>query len=222
MLTFAGIFDYSNKHINRMKKRGFIPFILIAIIITAASCNKTTTYVEWLRQEQTAIDKFIADSGIVVLNEFLADTIFKPKEFYKDPQTGIYYNIVSRGVKTKAENGNLYYRKPEMYEEIYIRFSGRKYIKDNSIPLVNNLDSPYPEIMQFFGRPVSNDITQYYQNQSMCPGWILPLDAVGHLGVVKIIVPFTQGFTYDVNSGYNPIYYNYLEYRFQHHNDRNY
>lgn len=220
MLTFAGIFDYSYKQFNRMRKRGIIPFILITIIITAASCNKTTTYVEWLKQEQNAIDKFIADSGIVVLNEFPADTIFKPKEFYKDPQTGIYYNVISRGVKTKAENGNLYYRKPEMYEEIYIRFSGRIYIKDMSIASANNMSSPYPETMQFFGRPVSNDITQYYQNQSTCPGWILPLDVVGHLGVVKMIVPFTQGFTYDVNSGYNPIYYNYLEYRFQHHNDR--
>ena len=164
-----------------------------------SSCNKRQTYADLLKEENKAIDKFIAKNKLIILNEFPKDGIFKEKEFFRDPATGVYYNIVNVGdtITTKKANiGN----------EIHVRFKGLKYFSKNDSLEYNNNDpirSPFPESFIYRG-PVTMINRQLYANTTAA--WAVPLQHVGRNGRVKMIVPFNMGSQNDQRS-YTPTYY---------------
>lgn len=194
-----------------MKKIGSIVFFMIGLGVLTLSCNKTKTYADHLKEERKAIDKFIGDNKLVVLDKLPADTVFKSNEFYRDPATGVYFNIVDRGnFKSKIKPG----------EEVYVRYSGLKYFANKKDTVsYSNMDpirAPFPETLIYRGPVTMRNSLDLYSNTT--PAWAVPLPYVGHTGKVRLIVPFNMGSSAD-RSNYRSIntttYYDNVQYRFR-------
>ncbi|MDO5665702.1 MAG: DUF4827 family protein [Bacteroidia bacterium] len=192
-----------------MKKTHYIILFLLSLVFVSTSCNKTKTYADILKDESKAIDKFIKQNNLVILKDFPKDTIFKSNEFYRDPATGVYFNIIERGdPKTKVKLG----------EEVYIRYSGLRYFaNDKDTNSYSNMDlirSPFPETIIYRG-PVTMRNRDIY---SSTPAWAVPLPLIGHSGKVKLIVPFNMGSSSD-RVNYQKVltttYYDNVQYRFE-------
>lgn len=183
-----------------MKLFNTVVFTLVGLSILSTSCNKTKTFEDYKREERNAISRYISQNDLNILNSFPSDTVFGAKDFYKDPATGVYFNIIERGDPTQ---------KPQWREKIYIRFKGLSYIKGSDTTRYSNLHNIDPAVMDYFG-PVSSNTQNIYST----PGWAVPLTYVGHKGKVKLIVPFEMGASYD-QSSYEPTYYDQVEYRFE-------
>lgn len=188
-----------------MKNSHIIPTIIAVLLIFFTSCKDRKTYADYLKDESRAIERFIAQNDLSVLERFPSNGLFGTNEFYKDAATGVYYQIVNYGDTTQRIT---------MGEEIYIRFKGLKYFMSDDSTQFNNFDpnvSPFPQSLIFRG-VVNRTTSGYYET----PGWIVPVPSIGHNGVVKMIVPFEMGSSYD-RSQYQPTYYDHVEYRFESH-----
>ena len=186
-----------------MRNSRVIPILCTLFLVLLASCQDRKTYAEYLKDESRAIDRFIAQNDIDILEKFPEDSTFKSNEFYKDPTTGVYYNIVDFGNKNE---------KISLGEEVYIRFKGLSYFMTDDTTSYSNLNpstSPYPQTLVFQGA-VTTANKSYYAT----PGWMVPVPAIGHKGIVKLIVPFEMGSSYD-QSQYQATYYDHVEYRYE-------
>ncbi|HCC86294.1 MAG TPA: hypothetical protein DEQ06_06900 [Porphyromonadaceae bacterium] len=181
-----------------MNKTDLIITALLGMLLIFPSCENQKTYADYLNDEAKAIELFIAQQQLTILDEYPTDGKFREKEFYKDPSTEVYYHVISYGDTTE---------KLSLGEKVYIRFSGLHYFMSNDTTRYANL--VYPSEIKYFG-PVNSYTKSYYSN----PGWMLPLEHVGHNGEVKMIIPFNMGSSYD-RSQYQPSYYDWVEYRFE-------
>lgn len=188
-----------------MKRVNYIIISLIGLILMTASCNKRKTYAELLKDESKAIDKFISKNKLVILKEFPKNGQFTDKEFYKDPATGVYYNIVETGDTTNY--------KLKLGDEVHVRFRGLKYFStSNDSTEYENMDpirSPWPETLIYRG-PANVETMSLYSTTTA--GWVVPLSHIGHNGRVKMIIPFTWGSQSD-QAAYTPTYYDVVTYR---------
>lgn len=189
-----------------MKKTHYIIFCLLGLALVSTSCNKSKTYADILKDETRAIEKFILENKLVVLDEFPTSLVFKTNEFYRDPATGVYFNIIEPGdTASKVKEG----------EEVYVRFIGLRYFtSSNDTTEYSNLDpirSPFPESLTYRG-PVTVMNRSLYS--STTPGWAVPLTYVGHAGRVKMLIPFNMGSQSDQQS-YSTTYYDNVQYRFE-------
>lgn len=188
-----------------MKKIYTVLLSFITLVVLSTSCNKTPTYIDRLKDETKAIDKFIAKNNLVILKDYPADSTFKSNEFYKDPASGVYYNVIEAGVpKNRAKLG----------EEIYIRFSGLSYFMTKDTTKYTNdnaVTSPMPQTIIYRG-PLNSSTRSLYTSST--PGWAAPLPHIGHGARVKMIVPFNMGSEYD-RANYQPTYYDRVTYRFE-------
>lgn len=203
MIAYICSLFIKKEYFIKMKKANYILISLLGLLLISASCNKKKTYAELLKDEAKAIDRFITSNKLSILKEFPKDGKFKENEFYKDPATGVYYNILKVGDTTnlpKIKSGN----------EVHVRFRGLKYfsIKNDSTEY-SNLNSSLPESFTYRGS-VNLETRSYYS--STVGGWAVPLQNIGHTGKVKMIVPFTWGSQTDKQS-YTPTYYDSVEYR---------
>ena len=186
-----------------MKKIYYIVILLTAFLIFASSCKDQMTYSDRLKAEEQAIDRFILKNELSILEKYPSDGIFDENEFYKDPETGVYYNIISYGDTTKA----LF-----IGEKIYVRFSGLKYFLTDDSTTYSNMNPsiyPYAQEIEFIG-PVTSATKSLYEY----PGWVVPLTKVGHNGAVKLIVPFSMGSSNE-RSQFQPTYYDRVQYRIE-------
>lgn len=183
-----------------MKLFKSIVLTLIGLLILTTSCNKGKTYAERLRDEKKAINLFIAKNNFNILNDFPKDGKFASKDdFYKDPNTGVYFNIMSLGDEsTKLEIG----------ENVYIRFKEVVYMSDDDTVKYN--------FSQYFTEKYIGPITSYTKEIYTIPGWVVPLSYdVKHTGKVRLIIPFDMGTTYDRGTGFQPTFYDEVVYRFE-------
>lgn len=189
-----------------MRQNGYILLFLATLLIFGTSCNKRKTYADLLKEESRAIDKFISKNKLVILTDFPKDGQFKSNEFYKDPSTGVYYNIIDAGdtiTVPKIKEG----------EEVHVRFNGLEYFSKDDTTKYSNLDpirSPWPDTFTYRGAVTVINRSLY---SGTTPGWVVPLKHVGHTGRVKMIVPFNMGSASD-QAGYTPTYYDLVQYRF--------
>lgn len=184
-----------------MKLFNSIVLTLIGLLVITSSCNNSKTYADYLKEEKKAIDQFIAKNNIQILKEFPKDSVFKSNEFYIDPVSGVYFNIIELGDTAR----------PQWREKVYVRFKGLHYFKGDDTTRYSNLQSTFPEEIEYVG-PVNSTTKSSYANA----GWAVPLSYVGHTGKVKMIVPFDYGSSYD-QSVSEPTYYEQVEYRFESH-----
>lgn len=170
-----------------------------------ASCKDQKTYIDRLKDESRAIDLFIKKNKLVILEKYPSDSTFAPNEFYKDPASGVYYNVIDRGLlKNRAKDG----------EEIYIRFKGLTYFMTDDTTKYSNdnpVTSPMPQTIIYRG-PLNSSTRSAYT--SATPGWVAPLPHIGHSARVKMIVPFNMGSEYD-RQKFQPTYYDDVTYRFE-------
>ena len=188
-----------------MKKSIYIILSLIAIVILSSSCNKRKTYADLLKEENKAIDKFISKNKLVVIDNFPRNGVFKDNEFFRDPATGVYYNIMEVGdtINTKkAKDGS----------EVHVRFKGLKYFSKNDTLEYNNNDpirSPFPETFVYRGPVTMLNRSRNYPGTTA--GWAVPLEHVGRNGKVRMIIPFNMGAPSD-QQAYTPTYYDVVHY----------
>lgn len=182
-----------------MKRFKTIILLLAGLLMVGTSCKDTKSYADYLEDEEKAIDLLISENGFNILKKFPENYIFGENDFYKDPSTGVYFNIISYGDSAV---------KPKLKETIYIRYKGLSYFGSEDTTRYTNTNSPYPEQFDYIG-PISS-ITQDSYGTA---GWVVPLRYVGHRGKVKLIIPFEMGSSYD-QSNYLPSYYDQVEYKF--------
>lgn len=188
-----------------MKRLNYIVIFLISMLVITSSCNKRKTYADLLKAESKAIDKFISKNKLVILQDFPKEGQFKDNEFYKDPATGVYYNII--------ETGDTINYKLKVGDDVHVRFKGLRYFStDNDSTEYDNMDpnrSPWPETFTYRGE-VNLEARSLYSNTTS--GWVAPLKHIGHTGRVKMIIPFTWGSQSD-QQAYTPTYYDAVVYR---------
>jgi len=182
-----------------MKHQYFISLILAGLFLTV-SCKDRMTYADYLDREEEAIDLFIESNNLTILRDFPSDSTFGENEFYKDPATGVYFHIIDYGNKSQEL---------QWKEEVYVRFSGLHYFNTDDTTRYSNFRSLYAEEFKYIG-PVNTSTKSNYTT----PGWVVPLNYVGHNGRVKMIIPFNMGSSYD-QSQYEPTYYDLVLYRFE-------
>ena len=82
-------------------KRGFYILLIMCAAIMVVSCDKTKSYTDMLKAQEKAIDRLRADSGLVFLEEFPTDSIFKENEFVK-LDNDVYLNVIDSGNGNRA------------------------------------------------------------------------------------------------------------------------
>lgn len=189
-----------------MKKKYYLFFLILISSVALISCEKKSkSYAERLRDEIRIINRFIIKNGIIVLDKIPEDTIFKPNEFYKDPLTGVYINIIDKGGERKAKPG----------EEIYIRFDGYRIISaKNDSATYSTMQSENPSTLIYRGVVTLENKDALYGGTT--PAWVVPLSFIGHKGRAKMIVPFNMGAQAE-RQNYHTTYYDLITYNFEDH-----
>lgn len=183
-----------------MNKTNILIITILALIISAVSCKDQKTYADYLKEETKAIDEFIVKNNLNILSKFPSNGVFGDKDFYKDPESKVYYNIIEYGDTTD----NIF-----IGEKVFVRFMGLKYFMVNDSTTYTNNDNINPQEIEFIG-PVNSSTRSYYS----FPGWAVPLPRIGHNAIVKMIVPFNMGSSTE-RSQYQATYYDRIEYRFE-------
>jgi hypothetical protein len=180
------------------------------------------TFAEHLRAEERAIARFISENNFTILSSFPSDTTFRPNEFFRDPATGVYFNIVSRG-RLFDENGNRFDENGNFLtegeldrialgRELYIRFRGLNYFMIPGDTLFHSNDRAHDPIEMVFRGPVT------MQNRSLydagVPAFIVPLQHIGYGGRVRMIVPFNMGFAGD-RQRFQPAFFEEVDFIFE-------
>lgn len=191
----------------------FITF-LIGLILLVASCDSTETYADKLKNEKKAIDRFIKDNNIDVIDHIEKGQKFAENQFYKD-ETGVYLRVIDSGdLNIMASE--------EDKTDVTVRLDAVLTVADGDTLTYGN----HTQIMDDFPLNfkygdastyrVSSSTTSYYQSflsSYMSPALALPLKYIGHKGRVEMIVPFTVGSYYQAYSGYYPYHYTEVEYK---------
>ncbi len=191
----------------KMSKYNYIIALGVASLSMLIACNdKVKPYAEYLKEENKAIERFIKDNNLEILSNFPADTAFQTNQFYRDPGTGVYYNILNKGVSgTAIKEG----------EEFYVRFSGLRYFANEKDTASYSTEfAIQPDIITYRGPVTMLNRTLY---SSTVPAWIVPMPYIGHNARVKMIVPFNMGSYSDrtnFRSGSKTTYYAEIKYRF--------
>lgn len=191
-------------------------FLLITAIsaIGISSCNNVPSYADLKREEKKAIDKLIAEEGFEILKKYPADGVFGEKQFVV-LDNGVYLNVVDSGNGRRAVEGRT---------TILMRCSVRLIFKTDTAAYSNfsNIDIP----VEFMYGYASNTISEQAASYSdvwlyLSTGVESILKYVGENSVVKLIVPFDYGSSYQ-STGLNgsssrygaPLYYDKVRFAF--------
>jgi len=204
-----------------MKKLALAVVAFFAIV-AAVSCDDTETYAEQKDRERAAINRFIADSAITVINEaqFQAQnytTDLAKNEYVLMQKSGVYMQIVREGCGDKIKEGET--------TTVLCRFTERNVLTD-SLQLTNDILSFSSVVDKMSVTNNSGTFTasfisgqsvmaSFYGSTSVPSGWLVPLTyikvgrpaALGdEIAKVKLIVPHTQGHQY-ASAGVYPCFY---------------
>jgi len=195
-----------------MKK--IIAFLLAATCFSfIISCDKSETYADKLKKESRAINRIKSDSSLVFLDTYPEDGVFEANEFYRDPKSGVYFNVIDSG------NGN---RAVKNKTTVDVRYKWGYFIVDMDTSIHwRNTDAPSDLISftynnssptSYLETSSSNGYSNYYIKSY---GMASVLDYVGEGAIVKLIVPFSCGSYYQQYIGYEPVYIGWVWYQFR-------
>lgn len=204
-----------------MKKITLLMLVVMGMM-TLLSCNNDETYADKKDKERDAINEFISNRGIKVIDEatFLANdstTDVSKNEYVLFAGTGVYMQIVAKGVGTKIAKGET--------RTVLSRFTEFNIMND-TIQLTNNTMywSAIVDKMTitntsgtFTGIFDSNSsvMVRAYNTTAIPSGWLVPFtyirvgrpqsedDQIAH---VRLIVPHSQGQA-DASQNVYPCYY---------------
>jgi hypothetical protein len=201
------------KIMKKMKKTTFI--LLVTAFVTAlAACKQGETYGEKKEQERAAIDQFILDSAIVVIDEaqFALQgnmTDAKRNQYVYMTKSGVYMQIVNKGDSVPLKDGetaNILVRYLEYNIQAKIVLSTNMYDSRyyDKMTVSRNQSSYNASFVEGdVSIPQGNSMYSTYNTTSVPPGWLVPLPYINlgrhtspeGVARVKLIVPHTQGQT---------------------------
>lgn len=214
-------------------KRLLYPILLLALVMTCASCDDYETYADKKEKERDAINNFIAREGIQVISdaEFKAQnytTDLTKNQFVRFDRNGVYMQIVRQGCGDKMEENKAV--------NIQCRFMEKNILTD-SVLIRNDVEAwiviggityntaNYPDKMTatrtgttITASFVTGMMSSYHSSTSVPAGWLVPLNYVKigrpdpateedeEVAKVRLIVPHSQG-TADASGSVIPCYY---------------
>ena len=212
-----------------MKKYSYIIALLMAVVVLA-SCEKYETYSDMKKAEQEAIEAFISEQGIQVIDQTTFEaqgctTNLASNQFVKFTRNGVYMQIVREGCGSVLEE--------DKTVNVLCRFM-EKNIKTGDIVVRNDVHASLStlgsgiDVSQFLDKMsvvrtgttitasfLSGMMYQYHGSTSVPGGWLVPLNYVKigrpenegeETAKVRLIVPHSQG-TADASSSVVPYYY---------------
>ena len=191
-------------------KRGFYILLIMCTAIMVVSCDKTKSYTDMLKAQEKAIDRLRADSGLVFLEEFPTDSIFKENEFVK-LDNDVYLNVIDSGNGNRAVLGTT---------KVFCRFEAKGILdSDTAYNMVNNLTyGPgyygFPTEFVFGYNVYSGESRSYDPDLFVGEGLATALYHVGEGATVRMIVPFKRMGNY-FQSSYVPVYFSKVKYTFE-------
>ena len=210
-----------------MKKYSYIIALLMAVVMMAG-CEKYETYSDMKKKEQEAIERFIADSCITVIDQATFEAqgcTTTGKQFVRFTRNGVYMQIVRKGCGDVLEENkavNILCR----FKEQNIKTGevvARNDVHASLSSLGSNIDvSQYLDKMSakrtgttITASFISGLMYRYHGSASVPGGWLVPLTYVKigrpenpdeETAKVRLIVPHSQG-TADASSSVTPYYY---------------
>ena len=175
--------------------------LFILVCVSFGACSKSETYADKVKAERKNIKRFLNERNIVVLDNYPSDSVFKENEFYLDP-SGVYINVIDSGNGKRAGVNNR--------AEVSYRFWDTSVLPVTDT--ITNNDAVQP-LSFTYGRvgTYQTQVTGSYGYAYLSTGVTIPLKYVGENAVVRLIIPFAQGSTYQ-NQAYCAIYYGKLKY----------
>ncbi len=191
-----------------MRKTAWM-LLSIFTMMLIASCNNYETYAEKKDKERAAINQFLKDSAINVISETEfnqndSTTDVSKNEFVLFSNTGVYMQIVRKGVGEKLKDGET--------ATALCRFTEWNILGD-SMQLRNDI-LYYSSVVDkmsvkntsgtFTGSFVSGSSVMYsiYGSTSVPAGWLIPFSYInlgrqstegGEIAKVRLIVPHGEG-----------------------------
>ena len=195
-----------------MKKLAFVFFMLLAVGWAFQACDDTKTYAEMLEEEDDAIERFIRNNDIKVISqsEFYAKDSMTDENEYVQLASGVYMNIVSKGVEDKTDT-------VKNNDEILVRFLEYNVLNEDTT--LSNITEP--RIVDSFRYTVTSTsiagtfLEGYmltYYGTAVPAGWLVPLAYVRNMAHVRLIVPSKMGHNTAMQSVI-PYYYDIQKYQ---------
>ncbi|MCC8155507.1 MAG: DUF4827 domain-containing protein [Tannerellaceae bacterium] len=76
-------------------KRGFYILLVLVTVLGGISCNKTKSYTDMLKDQQKAIDNFMAEKGFYTISDYPSNGEFKEGQFIQ--MNGLYVHVIDSG-----------------------------------------------------------------------------------------------------------------------------
>ena len=192
-----------------MKKINCTLLFLATILIAFTACSGDS-YEKRVKKQKKVIKNFMSDKEI--LYTYPADHHFEPNQYYNEPNTSIYYQVVDPG--TIADSMTVDDKKKAnipvvlMFDSIFFLVSNYSlkgdYYQDGS-----PIRFTYGKTNTYTNSSSGTD-AYTYMSQSL----VLPLEkGIGTGAIVNIVVPFQNGSTYQ-QYYYEPFYYQELRYTY--------
>lgn len=214
-------------------KRLFYPIMILLCAILYVSCDNYETYGDKKAKERDAINKFISENNIKVINEdqfedqdYTTDTA--KNEYVRMSRTGVYMQIVRKGCGTQLEQ--------KKSVNVICRFTEYNILADSV--MLSNLapfyiydynSGSYFDVSQYYDKMnvsrngttftasfVSGLMMRYHSSSTSVPsGWLVPLNFINigrpaneneETAFVRLIVPHSQG-TADASASVYPCHY---------------
>lgn len=191
---------------------GFV--LMLCVVLSFTSCNKTKSYTERLEAEKDAIERLMDSEGIVVLDEYPADGVFKENEFVK-LENDVYLNVIDSGNGDRISYGER--------KNVICRFEARIFMSDTLT--INGFGSEYlpvtmtviPYYNEYYGIQASavqdgsaSSGLEAYVSEGLASGFY----HVGDSATVKLIVPFKVS-SQMLRQMYEPVYFTRVRYIFE-------
>lgn len=186
-----------------MKKLTWLAILTISFIVAISSCSKTETYADKLKNEKKVLKRFMSENNIQLIYDYPTNRSFKENEFFVDPKTGTYFNVVDSGNGERFKTNDL----------VYMRYRGGRILPDTIKDTNDGNGVGLQPITFTYGVTTTYVNSQDYDHgKFMSPAVAAPLAYVGEGAIVKIIIPFNLGSSYQ-KSAFLPAYIDYVKYR---------
>ena len=230
MSSLIRTFARKNEIVDRkMKKYSYIIALLMAVVVFAG-CENYETYSDMKKKEQDAIEVFIAEHGIQVIDQTTFEaqgnkTDLVSNQFVKFTRNGVYMQIVREGCGSVLEENKTV--------NVLCRFMEQN-IQTGDVVVRNDIHASLSslgtgiDVSQYLDKMsvvrtgttltasfLSGMMYQYHGSTSVPGGWLVPLNYVKigrpenegeETAKVRLIVPHSQG-TADASSSVTPYYY---------------
>ena len=203
---------------------------LLTAVVVMAGCENYETYSDMKKKEQDAIESFIAEQGIQVIDQTTFEaqgnkTDLASNQFVKFTRNGVYMQIVREGCGSVLEE--------DKTVNILCRFVETN-IQTGSVVVRNDVHASLStlgtgiDVSQYLDKMsvvrtgttitasfISGLMYTYHGSASVPGGWLVPLNYVKigrpendgeETSKVRLIVPHSQG-TADASSNVTPYYY---------------